>query len=258
MMRVLEVLEDVAAFVDGVYVPRIGSLLAGLNDIGSVEVLRGPQGTLFGRNASMGALLIRTTRPGKTFGGEATASLGNYGRQRLSASVDLPVSDTLQTRFSALAYKGDGFDRNDLTGKRIGRNDGVSVRGSVHYEVTPNLTWDLKGDYANLSGDGYNTVTVVSKTVTPASLATWLARLDPDGAGPGMGVLPYTSDTLSRHVRQSTDGDLIDIGPVPGLSRRHPAGAPASHDERRQPEPLPGAAAAIARDAAAAPGSGSD
>jgi iron complex outermembrane receptor protein len=159
----------------------------------------------------MGALLIRTTRPGDLFGGEVTASLGNYGRQRLSASVDLPVSETLQTRFSALAYKGDGFDRNDLTGKRIGRNDGVSLRGAVHYEVTPNLTWDLKGDYANLSGDGYNTVTVVSKTVTPASLATWLARLDPDGAGPGVGVLPYTSDTLSRRVRQSTDGDLIDF-----------------------------------------------
>jgi iron complex outermembrane recepter protein len=201
---------SVAAFVDGVYVPRIGSLLAGLNDIGSVEVLRGPQGTLFGRNASMGALLIRTTKPGKDYGAEATASLGNYGRQRLSVSADLPFSDTLQTRVSALAYKGDGFDRNDLTGKRIGRNDGVSVRGTVHYEVTPDLTWDFHADYANLSGDGYNTVTVVSQTVSPTTLANWLTRLDPDGAGPGMGVLPYTSDTYSRHVRQSTDGDLID------------------------------------------------
>ena len=201
---------SVAAFVDGVYIPRIGSLLAGLNDISSVEVLRGPQGTLFGRNASMGALLIRTTKPAKTFGAEATASIGNYGRQRLSASVDLPLAETIQTRISALAYKSDGFDRNDLTGKRMGRNDGFSARLGVHYEVTPNLTWDLRGDYQNQSGDGYNTITVVSKTVTPTTLAAWQTRLDPDGAGPGVGVLPYTSDTYSRHVRQSTEGDLID------------------------------------------------
>lgn len=202
---------SVASFVDGIYIPRIGSLLSGLNDISSVEVLRGPQGTLFGRNASMGALLIRTTRPGDTFGGEATATIGNFGRQRLSASVNLPVSDTLHTRISALAYKGDGFDRNDLTGKRIGRNDGVSVRAAVRYEITPSLTWDLRGDYQNVSGDGYNTVTVVSKTVTPATLALWQARLDPDGPGPAVGLLPYTSDTFSRHLRQSTEGDLTDF-----------------------------------------------
>lgn len=94
---------SVASFVDGVYIPRIGSLLSGLNDISSVEVLRGPQGTLFGRNASMGALLIRTTTPGQTFDGEATASIGNYGRQRLSASVNIPLAETIHTRISALA-----------------------------------------------------------------------------------------------------------------------------------------------------------
>jgi iron complex outermembrane receptor protein len=201
---------SVAAFVDGVYVPRIGSLLAGLNDIGSVEVLRGPQGTLFGRNASMGAVLIRTRAPGDTFGGEATASLGDYGRQRLAVSADLPVSEALRTRVSALAYKSDGFDRNDLTGKRMGRNDGFSVRAGVVWDVTPEVTWSLHGDHQNLSGDGYNTITVVSRSVTPATLANWQARLDPDGAGPGVGLLPYTSDTYSRRVRQSTEGDLID------------------------------------------------
>jgi len=201
---------SVATFVDGVYVPRIGSMLAGLNDIGSVEVLRGPQGTLFGRNASMGAVQIRTTAPGNELGGEVSAAYGQYGVKRISVMGDVPVTDTFRTRVAVLGYEGDGFGRNDLTGKRMGRNDGFSARAAVQWDITPDVTWTLRGDYQNLSGDGYNTITVVSKTVTPATLAAWQTRLDPDGAGPLMGVLPYTSDTYSRRVRQSTEGDLKD------------------------------------------------
>jgi len=201
---------SVATFVDGVYVPRIGSLLAGLNDIGSVEVLRGPQGTLFGRNASMGAVLIRSTEPGAELGGEVAATYGEHGTRRISVMGDVPITETLRTRLSVLGYDYDGSGRNDLTGKPMGRNDGFSIRGTVQWEITPELTWTLRGDHQNLNGDGYNTITVVSSTVTPQTLANWQTRLDPDGAGPLMGVLPYTSDTYSRRVRQSTEGDLKD------------------------------------------------
>ncbi|MDZ4372152.1 MAG: TonB-dependent receptor [Phenylobacterium sp.] len=201
---------SVATFVDGVYVPRIGSMLAGLNDIGSVEVLRGPQGTLFGRNASMGAVLIRTQEPGETFGGEASATIGTYGVRRLSAAADLPISETVRTRVSLLGYESGGYGRNDLDGKRMGRNDGFSARAAVQWDITPELTWSLRGDYQNLSGDGYNVISVVTDSVTPQTLANWQTRLDPDGAGPRVGVLPYTSDTYSRRVRQSTEGDVTD------------------------------------------------
>jgi len=201
---------SVASFLDGVYIPRIGTLLPGLNDIASVEVLRGPQGTLFGRNASMGALLLRTTEPQRDYSAQLTASTGNYGRQRVSAILNAPINDDMAARLSVLAYKGDGFDRNDLTGKRIGRKDGVSVRGSFKWNITDQLTWLLRGDYVNLSGDGYNTITVVENTVTPLAASNWTTRLDPDGAGPLQGVTPYLTGTYNRHVRQNTDGDLKD------------------------------------------------
>ena len=201
---------SVASFLDGVYIPRIGTLLPGLNDISSVEVLRGPQGTLFGRNASMGALLLRTTEPQRDYSAQFTASTGNYGRQRATAILNAPINDAMAARLSVLAYKGDGFDRNDLTGKRIGRRDGVSVRGAFKWNISDNLTWLLRGDYVNLSGDGYNTITVVESTVTPLAAANWTTRLDPDGAGPQVGLTPYLTGTYNRHVRQNTEGDLKD------------------------------------------------
>lgn len=201
---------SVAFFVDGIYIPRVGSLLAGLNDIASVEVLRGPQGTLFGRNASVGAVLLRTGEPGRDFSADLFGSIGNYGRQRASAVLNLPINDTLSTRVSLLAFTGDGFTRNDMTGKRVGRSEAFSSRVSVRWDITPEITWRLKGDYQNLSGDGQIAPTVIERTVTPAAAANFRTRLDPDGAGPLSGQTPYLTGTYRRRVFQNMEGDLED------------------------------------------------
>lgn len=201
---------SVAFFVDGIYVPRVGSLLAGLNDITSVEVLRGPQGTLFGRNASVGAVLLRTGEPGREFSADIFGSIGDYGRRRASAIVNLPISDTLSTRVSFLAFEGDGFTRNDLSGKRVGRNDAFSSRVAVKWNITPEVTWNLKGDYQHLTGDGQIAPTVIEKTVTPTAAANFRTRLDPDQAGPLVGQTPYLTGTYRRHVFQNEEGDLQD------------------------------------------------
>ncbi|MBL8773084.1 MAG: TonB-dependent receptor [Phenylobacterium sp.] len=201
---------SVGFFLDGIYVPRIGALLSGLNDISSVEVLRGPQGTLFGRNASVGALLLRTTDPGPDFTAEVFGSIGNYGRNRASAIVNMPINETLSTRVSLLAFEGDGFTRNDLTGKRVGRNKGFSSRVSVKWEIVPELTWTLKGDYQHLTGDGQIAPTVIEKTVTPTAAANFRTRLDPDQAGPLTGQTPYLTGTYRRRVFQNEEGDLQD------------------------------------------------
>ncbi len=201
---------SVASFVDGVYIPRIGSLLAGLNDISSVEVLRGPQGTLFGRNASMGAVVLNTTEPKDEFEGRVQGSYGSYNRVRLSGIVNIPVSDTAAFRFSSVYYRADGVGRNELDGSRMGKENGFSIRGAFRWEPNESVKWVLRGDFVDLGGDGNNVLTVVSKTVTPTIAANWLARTDPDGAGPLTGSLPILDDTYSWRVRQDTGGTLDD------------------------------------------------
>ncbi|MCZ8326377.1 MAG: TonB-dependent receptor [Sphingomonadaceae bacterium] len=201
---------SVASFVDGVYIPRIGSLLAGLNDISSVEVLRGPQGTLFGRNASMGAVVLHTTDPKDEFEGRMQGSYGSYNRVRLSGIVNIPVSDTAAFRFSSVYYQADGFGRNELDGSRMGKENGFSIRGAFRWEPNERVKWVLRGDFVDLGGDGNNVLTVVSKTVTPTIAANWLARTDPDGAGPLTGSVPILDDTYNWRVRQDTGGTLDD------------------------------------------------
>ena len=202
---------SVASFIDGVYIPRVGSLLAGLNDIASVEVLRGPQGTLFGRNASMGALNLRTTEPKDSLSSEVFASAGDYGRVRSSVMINAPITDDVAARVSVLGYRSNGFGRNELDGQRLGQNTGFSVRGAVRWNITPDVKWVLRGDHQNLTGDGQNIVTVVSRSVAPAAAANLRTRLDPDGAGPLVGDTPILNATYSRRVRQESVGDLADF-----------------------------------------------
>jgi iron complex outermembrane receptor protein len=193
---------SVGAFVDGIYIARPGSLLAAINDVAGIEVLRGPQGTLFGRNASVGALSFRTNEPTKDFEGQVTAEYGNYDRARLTGVVNLPVSDTIATRFSALYDRYDGYGRNLLDGSRVGGNETASFRGAVRAEVTPDLTWLVRGDYQRQRGDGQAIVTIDAATVTPTAAANFARRLN--------GLVPRLDGTYSYGVRQNTAGALRD------------------------------------------------
>ena len=112
---------SVAVFIDGVYRSRTGAGLNELGEIERVEVLRGPQGTLFGRNASAGLINVVTKGPEFTFGGKAELTYGNYDYWRLAGSVTGPVNDTLALRLDGVWSKRDGFfDLVDATGNKVG------------------------------------------------------------------------------------------------------------------------------------------
>ncbi|HZG46280.1 MAG TPA: TonB-dependent receptor, partial [Allosphingosinicella sp.] len=142
---------SVAVFVDGVYRSRSG---IGLNEIGEVdriEVLRGPQGTLFGRNASAGILHVITRRPEFTFGGLAELSYGNYNQVRAQGAITGPLSDTIAFRLDAVYNRRDGFLDviNAAGGTEEDVNDRNRAFGRAQLLFRPNdaLSVRLIGDY---------------------------------------------------------------------------------------------------------------
>lgn len=201
---------SVALFLDGAYVPRTAALVSGLNDIRSVEVLRGPQGTLFGRNASMGAMLIRTNEPANRFEARLSALAGNYNRFKGEAMINVPLGDTFAVRAAVLGNTRDGYGYNRLTGKDVSFSDTFSGRLSTAWDITPNLRWVLRGDYQQTTGDGIPISTVVAESVTPTFANNWRTRLDPDGAGPLVGQLPIINETYTHDINQESEGNLSD------------------------------------------------
>lgn len=132
----------VGVYVDGVYAARSGAALLGFNDAKRVEVLKGPQGTLFGRNAAAGAISIITNRP-SVDGVEAKAKLrlGNYGQRWGSALLNMPAGENMAFRFSAVGNKSDGWQRDAATGERFGKNDNWGARLGWQWNTDNSRVW---------------------------------------------------------------------------------------------------------------------
>lgn len=160
---------SVAVFLDGVYVPRSGSILGAFLDIDSVEVLRGPQGTLFGRNASVGALSLRAAQPKNEFSGEVAAEVGSFDRYRLQGHVNVPLSDNVAVRLAGMAQWFGGPWVNRLDGENYGGSDDFSLRGTIKAELG-NLEWIVRADYTKLKGDGVANFDFDPASVSPARL----------------------------------------------------------------------------------------
>lgn len=141
----------VGTYVDGVYVSRsVGGVLDVL-DVERIEVLRGPQGTLFGRNTIGGALNITSRKPSKELQGKIEVSAGNYSRQNLRASIDIPLGNSLRSTFAISSKNRDGYVGRELGGGELGNEDKLSFRGSMIFE--PSENWDFQLSYDNTQID---------------------------------------------------------------------------------------------------------
>lgn len=137
----------VAYHVDGVYVSRPAAALASFYDVERVEVLRGPQGTLYGRNATGGAVNVITTSPGNTLAGYGEATYGNYNAKKVEAGFGGPLANWLSGRLSFQVVDRDGYGRNVVRGGDIDDQSTQAVRGQLRIRPTSGVDLTLAADY---------------------------------------------------------------------------------------------------------------
>lgn len=140
---------SVPVFIDGVYRSRSGIGLNELGEIDRVEVQRGPQGTLGGRNSSAGLISIYSKKPSFTFGGSGELTYGNYDFMRAASSVTGPISDELAFRVDGVYVKRDGFYRDDQNGRDVNNRDRYFLRGQLLFQPTDALSVRLIADYTS-------------------------------------------------------------------------------------------------------------
>jgi outer membrane receptor protein involved in Fe transport len=140
---------SVPVFIDGVYRSRSGIGLNELGEIDRVEVQRGPQGTLGGRNSSAGLISIYSKKPSFTFGASGELTYGNYDFMRGATSVTGPISEQLAFRVDGVYVKRNGFYRDDQNGHDVNNRDRYFLRGQLLFEPTDALSVRLIADYTS-------------------------------------------------------------------------------------------------------------
>lgn len=176
----------VGVYLDGVYLARSVGANQDLLDVERVEILKGPQGDLFGRNTIGGAISIVTRRPAKEFGGKLKVTTGRFNRIDIKGAVNIPVNDNLTTAFSFATKKNDGYQRqisfpgfasgviaDNFPGfgskhpDRFGGEDQYSLRGKILWEPTSGLSVTLAADYLRQDNNGVAS-SVLKTHVDPA------------------------------------------------------------------------------------------
>lgn len=138
---------SVGVFIDGVYRSRSAAQIADLPNIQRVEVLRGPQSTLFGKNASAGVISVVTAKPQYEFGGSAEATVGNFGLFRAAGDITGPIAENVAFSLSGNYNTRDGYADDLNTGADLNDRDRWGVRGQLLIEPTEDLSFRIIGDF---------------------------------------------------------------------------------------------------------------
>lgn len=138
----------VAFHLDGAYLSRPQSTMASFFDVDRVEVVRGPQGTLYGRNATAGAINVLTRNPTDTLNGYARATVGNYDLWKGEAAIGGPIASNLSARVAGQVVSRGGFGRNITAGVPVDDQDSWAVRGKLKYDLSPNANIIVAVDHS--------------------------------------------------------------------------------------------------------------
>ena len=219
--------QSIAVNIDGEYINRPTILNAAIFDIDRVEVLRGPQGTLYGRNSTGGAVNFITRKPGNAFAVNASATYGNYNQVIAQGGVDIPIGDIGGVRVSGIYSDHDGYNRHNnsaaflslpqfkaRTGDRSGDDHTWGGRASIRLKPVAGLTIDASYEHAE-------------QRIVPASQAYVNLNLPANGPGsncelngfiqvgpqtPGVQCVPQNTNFLRTIDRNTYDAPLTGTG----------------------------------------------
>jgi iron complex outermembrane receptor protein len=142
---------QVGTYVDDIYIGRQNANNLSLFGVQQVQVLRGPQGTLFGRNSTGGAIVVTLQKPSDAFGGDAEVSYGANQRFSARASVDLPINSQIATRTSVFGISDEGYVNDLTTSQKLNGTQSLGVREAVRVRPTnySNVEWNGSIDYSD-------------------------------------------------------------------------------------------------------------
>ncbi|HZR83695.1 MAG TPA: TonB-dependent receptor [Candidatus Binatia bacterium] len=145
--------QGVGTYVDGVYLARADGSLLDVVDFQRVEVLRGPQGTLFGKNTVGGAINVTTIKPRDRYEASAYVRAGSYGEVDTRAMLNAPIAlgalrDKLFSRFTFASFRNDGYTTDTLTGDRYSDRNTLDFYGALRFLPAPGVTFDLTGTWS--------------------------------------------------------------------------------------------------------------
>jgi len=183
----------VGTYVDDVYITRQNANNFTLFDVERIEVLRGPQGTLYGRNTTGGAISIIMRKPGEEMSGYIEGGIGRWDRTMIRGSVDVPISDRILTKFSYYSVDDSGYLENVAVDETFNEVDSTGWRAAFRFLLTDTLTWDV-------SVDGGDT-----------QAANIHGFLDGDRRISSSGITNGLPDGLVQKAEYGNDVDMLNI-----------------------------------------------
>ncbi len=199
----------VGIYLDDVYISRPDGALLDVNDIQSVQVLRGPQGTLFGKNTTGGALVFTTNRPMEEFDAAVGARVGNYNRLDANFMVNLPLTDSLYTRLSGVSIERDGYIENLFDGRDYMNEDRQSLIWQTRWVPDESLILDLNANWSDT-----DQLARPQKCILVPEFDGWQAALFDQ-----LAIIPSTGRTTNDYCQDAAeagDGDgntvISDLG----------------------------------------------
>ena len=208
---------SIAIFLDGVYIGRGAGNNFEMFDLERVEVVRGPQGTLFGRNAIGGAVVIKTSKPSDEFEGKVALTAGNYGTIRAQGYVTGPLGDGVSGKLVASSRQHDGYVDNVVLGTELQDEDTMSLRGQLLW-TGDNSEWLLSADYAEDERADMGRTPIVDNAPLQAILEANGVRGGARGT-PRKNAAPYDGYSEREMGGVSLQGDIqFDSGTLTSIT----------------------------------------